>query len=215
MLAHARAEDNVLAVVLPAHDEVVRPHAVGDVVAAERLLPRIGSLLAAARAARVPVVHCTFSMVPDRTSCPLNTPVLRRLAKNPDHMLAGTPLVELCPELGPEPGDLFSDRHHGMSPFIGTGLDDLLRSRGARTVVVTGVSANLGVFGSVIEAVNFGYEVVVEPGAGHHALITDDEYVEAGALVDAGAFDGADLVVSVQPLDLTRARGRRRSMTSC
>ena len=52
-----------------------------------------------------------------------------------------------------------------------------------------------------------GYEVAVEPGAGHHALLTDDEYVEAGALVDAHAFDGADLVVSVQPLDLTRARG--------
>ena len=32
---HARAEDDVLAVVLPAHDDVVRPHAVGHVVAAE------------------------------------------------------------------------------------------------------------------------------------------------------------------------------------
>ena len=52
-----------------------------------------------------------------------------------------------------------------------------------------------------------GYEVAVEPGAGHHALFTDDEYVEAGALVDPSAFDGADLVVSVQPLELTRARG--------
>ncbi len=52
-----------------------------------------------------------------------------------------------------------------------------------------------------------GYEVAVEPGAGHHALITDDEYTEAGALVDPGAFDGAGLVVSVQPLDLVRARG--------
>ena len=52
-----------------------------------------------------------------------------------------------------------------------------------------------------------GYEVAVEPGAGHHALFTDDEYIEAGALVDPSAFDGADLVVSVQPLELTRARG--------
>jgi hypothetical protein len=32
---HARAENDVFAVVLPAHDDVVRPHAVGDVVAAE------------------------------------------------------------------------------------------------------------------------------------------------------------------------------------
>ena len=33
---HARAEQDFLAVVLPADDDVVRPHAVGDVVAAER-----------------------------------------------------------------------------------------------------------------------------------------------------------------------------------
>ena len=33
---HARAEEDVLAVVRPAHDDVVRPHAVGDFVAAER-----------------------------------------------------------------------------------------------------------------------------------------------------------------------------------
>src|SRR5262249_25169797 len=32
---HARAEDDVLVVVLPADDDVVRPHAVGDVVPAE------------------------------------------------------------------------------------------------------------------------------------------------------------------------------------
>lgn len=45
-----------------------------------------------------------------------------------------------------------------------------------------------------------GYDVAVEPGAGHHALIGDEEYAEAGASVDDAALDGADLVVSVQPL---------------
>jgi NAD(P) transhydrogenase subunit alpha len=52
-----------------------------------------------------------------------------------------------------------------------------------------------------------GYDVALEPGAGHHALLSDDEYVEAGATADEAAFDGADLVVSVQPLDVSRARG--------
>jgi NAD(P) transhydrogenase subunit alpha len=52
-----------------------------------------------------------------------------------------------------------------------------------------------------------GYDVALEPEAGHHALLSDDEYVEAGATVDEAAFDGADLVVSVQPLDVARARG--------
>ena len=50
-----------------------------------------------------------------------------------------------------------------------------------------------------------GYEVAVEPGAGNHALISDEEYAEAGAVLDEAAFDGAALVVSVQPLDLGTA----------
>src|SRR5688500_18859 len=52
-----------------------------------------------------------------------------------------------------------------------------------------------------------GYDVAVEPDAGSHALHSDEEYVEAGATPDAAAFDGADVVVSVQPLDVDRARG--------
>lgn len=51
-----------------------------------------------------------------------------------------------------------------------------------------------------------GYEVAVEPGAGMHSLLPDEEYAEAGAVVDDAAFDGADVVVSVQPLDVDRAR---------
>jgi NAD(P) transhydrogenase subunit alpha len=49
-----------------------------------------------------------------------------------------------------------------------------------------------------------GYEVAVEPGAGAPAECADADYREAGAAVDAGALDGAALVVSVQPLDAGR-----------
>jgi NAD(P) transhydrogenase subunit alpha len=45
-----------------------------------------------------------------------------------------------------------------------------------------------------------GYEVAVEPDAGRAAQFADDEYVDAGATVEESALDGADLVVSVQPL---------------
>ena len=45
-----------------------------------------------------------------------------------------------------------------------------------------------------------GYDVAVEPGAGRHALIADEEYAAAGADLDDAALDGADVVVSVQPL---------------
>ena len=55
-----------------------------------------------------------------------------------------------------------------------------------------------------------GYDVAVEPGAGMHALLSDDEYVEAGATIDADAITDADVVVSVQPLDVDRIRRLRR-----
>jgi NAD(P) transhydrogenase subunit alpha len=59
-----------------------------------------------------------------------------------------------------------------------------------------------------------GYEVAVEPGAGEQALIADDEYAEAGAVVDGAAFDGADLVVSVQPLSSEQIRRLARGTTT-
>ena len=64
-----------------------------------------------------------------------------------------------------------------------------------------------------------GYDVAVEPGAGLHALIADEEYAEAGAVRRRRTpFADADVVVSVQPLDAERdppaapaARPRSRS----
>jgi H+-translocating NAD(P) transhydrogenase subunit alpha len=51
-----------------------------------------------------------------------------------------------------------------------------------------------------------GYEVAVEPGAGVEALASDEDYVAAGAVVSPDALEGADLVVSVQPLEASVIR---------
>jgi NAD(P) transhydrogenase subunit alpha len=51
-----------------------------------------------------------------------------------------------------------------------------------------------------------GYEVAVEPGAGAEALAGDAEYEQAGAHVSPEALAGADLVVSVQPLETSVIR---------
>jgi nicotinamidase-related amidase len=83
------------------------------------------------------------------------------MLRRPEHLVDGTPAVELVPELGPAPDDLVSHRCHGVSPFAGTSLDPMLRALGVSTVVATGVSLNLGIVGLAIEAVNIGYRVVV------------------------------------------------------
>jgi nicotinamidase-related amidase len=129
------------------------------------LVANTARLLAAARAATVPVVHCTAGFRPDRRGSPANAPLMSAMLRRPEHLVDGTPAVELVPELGPEPGDLVSHRAHGVSPFTGTTLDPTLRALGVSTVVATGVSVNLGILGLAIEAVNLGYRVVVATDA--------------------------------------------------
>ena len=125
------------------------------------VVPNTVRLLTAARARSVPVVHCTAEFRADRAGSTVNCQLIAAMVRNPAHLLVGTPPADLVPELGPEPGDLVSNRLHGVSPFTGTALDPWLRSLGVETVVATGVSVNLGVLGLAIEAVNLGYRVVV------------------------------------------------------
>jgi nicotinamidase-related amidase len=66
----------------------------------------------------------------------------------------------IVPELAPGPNDVIVERTHGMSGFHGTELDICLRDLGVKTVIPTGVSANMGVVGTSIEAVNHGYRLV-------------------------------------------------------
>src|SRR5690606_28163444 len=54
-----------------------------------------------------------------------------------------------------------------------------------------------------------GFEVAVEPGAGLASLYPDDTYRDAGATITPTPLDGADLVVSVQPLGVERIQQLR------
>ncbi|MGW2216008.1 isochorismatase family cysteine hydrolase [Nonomuraea sp. NPDC001684] len=135
-----------------------------DLVAAcarHDVVPNAARVLRTARAAGLPVIHCTAAFRPDRAGSHTgNCPFIVSLLKDPAHMLEGTSAVEVLPELR-EDGDLESRRHHGFSPFTGTSLDMTLRSLGVSSVVAMGVSLNLGIPGLALEAVNLGYRVTV------------------------------------------------------
>ncbi|MFI7451064.1 isochorismatase family cysteine hydrolase [Nonomuraea sp. NPDC049714] len=125
------------------------------------VIANTATLLQAARAAGMPVIHCTAAFRPDRAGSHTgNCPFIVALLKDPAHLLDGTPPVAVLPELRGE-GDLESRRHHGFSPFTGTALDTTLRSLGVSAVVAAGVSLNLGIPGLALEAVNLGYRVTV------------------------------------------------------
>jgi len=125
------------------------------------VLTACGQLVDGARGANVPVVHAICEWTADRDGTPLNTPLLRSLSRNPDQILAGSPAVELIPELGDTSGDLRSVRRHGLTPFPGTDLHEQLQALGVEVVVACGVSLNVGVLGVCLGAADLGFEVVL------------------------------------------------------
>ena len=73
----------------------------------------------------------------------------------------GTHATEVISEFSVAPADLVLSRMHGLSPMAGTDLDPVLRNLGVSTLVVIGVSVNVAVTNLVMDAVNFGYQVVL------------------------------------------------------
>ncbi|MFI6450965.1 isochorismatase family protein [Streptosporangium amethystogenes] len=147
-----------------------------EVCARRDVVANAAAVLAAARAAGVPVIHCTAAFRADRAgSHTENSPFIAALLKDPAHMLEGSGAVEVLPGLR-DPGDLESRRHHGFSPFTGTSLDMTLRSLGVSTVVAVGFSLNLGIPGLALEAVNLGYRVAVVTDA---VAGVPDDYAQA------------------------------------
>lgn len=160
---------------------------------ASGMVERLASLLEAARAASVPVIHCTAVFRPDRAGTYRTMPSVDRLLDNPDHLTVGSPASEVLPELR-RATDIESPRFHGISPFTDTGLDSLLRSLGITDIVTTGVSLNRGVLGTVIEGVNRGYRAWVPRDcvAGYPAEY-GDAVVEHSLAAIAHVAGGAEL----------------------
>lgn len=140
--------------------------ALATAVREEGILPRIGAILAAARSAGMPVLHGTVVRRPDRGGTTMNCRLFAATRKSAGPgMIAGSDLARLAPEIGLAEADYLVPRHHGVSLFHDSELDSLLRSLGVRTVVLLGVSLNIAIVGTAIEAVNRGYQVVVPADA--------------------------------------------------
>lgn len=67
--------------------------------------------------------------------------------------------AEIVPELGPEPGDLVITKRQ-WGAFYGTELDLQLRRRGIDTILLAGISTNVGVESTARDAFERGYEQV-------------------------------------------------------
>ena len=125
------------------------------------MIPNAARLVKAARAAGAAVVHCIAERRPDGRGSSTNARIFAAARRSGVSLEPGTDAVEVIDEIGLDGDDLVSRRLHGVGPMWGTGLDALLRNLGVRTVIVVGVSVNVGVTNLVMDAVNAGYQVVL------------------------------------------------------
>ncbi len=138
------------------------------------MVDNLAGLLAAARETGVTVVYCNMAFRPDGLGAP-NTPRSDNTPAGPPGPASVSPVVA---PLAPRPEEVVLDRIHGMSTFYGTPIDPVLRDRGVETIVPTGVSLNIGIIATTVEALGRGYRIAIARDccAGDPSSYADDVY---------------------------------------
>ncbi|MGW6906100.1 cysteine hydrolase family protein [Streptomyces sp. NPDC054940] len=124
-------------------------------------LAHVARLVAAAHESGVQVIHAIAERRPDGRGANHNARLFRAAERLPVQQLSGSTAVRLAAPIEVAEEDFVVRRLHGLSPIQGTDVDALLRNLGCRTLIVTGVSANVAIPNAVFDAVNRGYVVVV------------------------------------------------------
>lgn len=128
-------------------------------------LGNVARLVAAAHESGVQVIHAIAERRPDGRGASRNARLFRAAERLPVQQLSGSTAVRVAPPIEVTAEDFVVRRLHGLSPIHGTDVDALLRNLGCRTLIVTGVSANVAIPNAVFDAVNLGYTAVVPADA--------------------------------------------------
>ncbi|MGW5427479.1 cysteine hydrolase [Streptomyces sp. NPDC004059] len=128
-------------------------------------LRNVARLVAAAHETGVQVVHAIAERRPDGRGASRNARLFRAAERLPVQQLSGSTAVRVAAPIEVAEEDVVVRRLHGLSPIHGTDVDALLRNLGCRTLIVTGVSANVAIPNAVFDAVNLGYTAVVPADA--------------------------------------------------
>jgi len=142
-----------------------------DVTPLQSIVPATARLIAAARTARLPVIHTRECHVPDLSDCP---PAKRNRGKlslriGDDGpmgriLIAGEPGTSIVRELMPVDGEVVIDKP-GKGAFYATHLNDYLTQLNTKSLIFAGVTTEVCVQTTMREANDRGYECLLATDA--------------------------------------------------
>tara|TARA_Y200000002_G_scaffold119869_1_gene98248 strand:- start:13 stop:681 length:669 start_codon:yes stop_codon:yes gene_type:complete len=142
-----------------------------DVTPLQSIVPATARLIAAARTARLPVIHTRECHVPDLSDCP---PAKRNRGKlslriGDDGpmgriLIAGEPGTSIVRELMPVDGEVVIDKP-GKGAFYATHLNDYLTRLNTKSLIFAGVTTEVCVQTTMREANDRGYECLLATDA--------------------------------------------------
>jgi nicotinamidase-related amidase len=138
-----------------------------EVTRLQAVIPPLARLIAAARAAGVPVIHTREGHEPDLSDCPpakLNRGVPSKRIGDPGAygriLVRGEYGHDIVDELAPIEGEVVIDKP-GKGAFYATELQEVLDAAGITQLLVTGVTTEVCVHTTTREANDRGYECLV------------------------------------------------------
>lgn len=168
--------DHAALIIIDMQRDFVEPGGFGEtlgnkVALLQAIIPATARLLAAFRAAGLPVIHTRECHRPDLSDCP---PAKRERGKpslrigDPGPMgrilISGEPGAGIIPELYPVEGEIVLDKP-GKGAFYATPLGELLSERKIRQLVFAGVTTEVCVQTTMREANDRGFECLLATDA--------------------------------------------------
>ncbi|RFS21816.1 cysteine hydrolase [Chitinophaga silvatica] len=126
---------------------------------APALLENLQQLIAAARKSDIPVIYVRLAFRPGYPEINPANETFGMISKS-GAFVEGTPTADFHPSIAPQPGDIVVSKKR-FSAFAGSGLDIILRSKGIKQLVLTGLSTSGIVLSTVREAFDKDYNMVV------------------------------------------------------
>ncbi len=123
------------------------------------LLNRTAAVLAAARAANLPIIYIVVQF---REGYPEVSPRNRSFSsiRESGRMLAGSPGTEIHTQVEPRPGEIVVAKRR-VGAFSTTDLETILRAQGITSLVLCGIATSGVVLSTVRWAADMDYELVV------------------------------------------------------